>query len=522
MSMTSIDSLFAQERWQEARDVLAGQLAAGAASAGALVKLARAESNLGCYRLAAAYIERASTMRPESIETLTEVLSQLRMYNNADAFFTYLKKLGPPARMPIPVLLASAQQLSFLNQQELAHEYAEEAFRADPDYPPTLLAMAQLSMYLGNPKRAIECLRKVQQRAAEIPETYWLLAQLGKQVRGGIDDAKAAEAQLSREGVDTNGKIHFNYALHRFHDDAGDHDRAFDSLEKGMQAKRRTLRYSGEGTRSLVDLLKSLPTSVATPGYSSASRKPVFVVGMHRSGTTLLEQLLSAHPKVRGIGELYDFTCSMRHETDHHCRGVVDSTLVEKAISTTPDYPMVGKRYMDGIEWRLGPEAMFTDKLPSNFLNVGFIAQALPDARILHMVRDPVETCFSGLRELFSEANPYSYDQVEIAEYYAMYLELMAHWKERFPGRIFDVDYARLTTDTTMVMSEVAAFCGLGFESGMASTSSSQRSVATASAMQVRGDVVRRDTPKWKPYELRLQPLIARLRELDVPGVDAG
>src|SRR5690606_27474294 len=134
-----------------------------------------------------------------------------------------------------------------------------------------------------------------------------------------------------------------------------------------------------------------------------------------------------------------------------------------------------------------------------------------PQARILHMVRDPVEVCFSNLRELFSEANPYSYDQRELAAYYRGYERLMAHWHQRFPGRILDVDYAELTRDPEAVMRRVTAFCGLGFEPAMLDIQGRERGVATASAVQVRQGIVARDRPKWAPYAEYLAPLLEAL-----------
>ena len=173
---------------------------------------------------------------------------------------------------------------------------------------------------------------------------------------------------------------------------------------------------------------------------------------------------------------------------------------------------VVGSGYLSGMEWRLGKGRFFTDKLPSNFLNIGFICRALPQAKILHMVRDPVETCFSNLRELFSDANPYSYDQLELADFYKQYRRLMAHWHQAFPGRILDVDYARLTRDTETVLREACDFCGLDFQPEMLDMGKRTRGVATASAVQVRSKVEARERPKWAPYEAYLQPLIEALR----------
>jgi hypothetical protein len=144
---------------------------------------------------------------------------------------------------------------------------------------------------------------------------------------------------------------------------------------------------------------------------------------------------------------------------------------------------------------------------------VGFICEALPQARILHMVRDPAETCFSNLRELFGDANPYSYDQVELADYYVQYRRLMVHWHARFPGRILDVDYAALLREPEAIMRGVAAFCGVAFEADMLDPRACSRGVATASAVQVRERVAPQERPKWAPYESQLRPLLSRLSQ---------
>jgi hypothetical protein len=214
---------------------------------------------------------------------------------------------------------------------------------------------------------------------------------------------------------------------------------------------------------------------------------------------------------------LNDFVAAMRYVTDQHGKAVLDRSIVQQAGAI--DFRAVGRRYMDGLAWRLGEERFFTDKQPANFLNAGFICQALPGAKILHMVRDPVETCFSNLRELFSGINEYSYDQRELADYFLQYRRLMAHWHATFPGRILDVSYSALTRDPETTMREVSAHCGIGYVAGMSDPRSSRRVVSTASSVQVRETIVRRDTPKWAPYAGHLQPLVRALRE---GGIDVG
>lgn len=301
------------------------------------------------------------------------------------------------------------------------------------------------------------------------------------------------------------------FALHKELDDLGRYPEAWRALQQGCASKRSTLRYDAGATSRLFAALHGWPDAAgdSAPASEAGGAVPVFVVGMHRSGTTLLEQLLDGHRDVRGLGELYDFTSAMRHATDHHCPGVIDPRIVERAAQA--DFAAVGKRYLDGIAWRLDGERFFIDKLPSNFLNVGFICRALPDAKILHMVRDPMETCFSNLRELFSSANPYSYDPLELADYFLEYQRLMRHWHTRYPDRILDVDYAQLTNDPEAQLRRVAAFCGFDFEPAMLDLQSRQRGIVTASAVQVRGGIRAQDIPKWHAYAPYLQPLLDRL-----------
>jgi len=477
-----------------------------------LVQLSYVESLAGHYRAARGYALRAHQAKPRDPAVIRELVARLRTFNATDALHDCIDGLKPFNRVPIPLLLACAAQYSYLNEQERALALLDEAYRGDPDYPATLMARGQVLMYLGRfDESEIDVLRCLK-RAPELAQPWWLLSRLRKQTAASNHVAQI-KLQLQRPGRKPGEIALLADALHKELDDLGDYAGAWAALEQACQAKRATLSYRTEESRALVSALIGLPTVPPVPlsPGNEDSRIPVFIVGMHRSGTTLLEQLLDGHSEVHGVGELYDFTSQMRYATDHHCRGVIDATIVERARGI--DFASIGTGYLEGMEWRLGKEKCFTDKLPSNFLNLGFVCRALPQAKILHMVRDPVETCFSNLRELFSEANPYSYDQLELADYYKEYRRLMAHWHTACPGRILDIDYAALTRDPEAVLREVTAFCGLDFQPQMLRLQERKRGVATASAVQVRDKVVAREQPKWAPYEEYLQPLIRSLRD---------
>ncbi|MEF9977537.1 MAG: sulfotransferase [Thermomonas sp.] len=507
-------------RWSEAAACFEAILSVSPGDPKVLAQLSYVASLAGHYRSAREYALRACATRPRDIETARELVARLRTFNEAAELGRYVDMLGPAGRLPIPLLLSCAAQYSYLNEQASALRLLDEAKRADPDYPPTLLARGQVLLYMGRFDDARADIERCLRRAPELAQGWWLLSQVGRQTVES-NHVVQIRKQLDRQGRRPDEIAMLQIALHKELDDIGDHAAAWQALQQACATKRGSLKYNATDSRALVDGLITMPAAMPAPVAPIDGKTPVFIVGMHRSGTTLLEQLLDGSPQVRGVGELYDFTSAMRHATDHHCKGVIDATIVQRAGDV--DFADVGRRYLEGMAWRLGSEQSFTDKLPSNFLNIGFICRALPQARILHMVRDPVETCFSNLRELFSDANPYSYDQLELADYFIQYRRLMAHWHAMYPGRILDVDYAELTRDPETVMRKVAAFCGVDYTDAMRDPRSSTRAVATASAVQVRDKVIRREVPKWAPYARQLEPLIAAMRQggVELPGLSA-
>ena len=503
--------------WDAAARAFQGMLDLRPADPALMLELSYVCSLGGHYRDALAWAQRASDANGTSGDTAVSLVRRLRTFNEARR----LQRLAEAWLQcrDAGVLAECAGQLDNLNDHEGALRCAQAAVAAAPNSVAARMVRAQVLGHFGRTAEAADDFAWVLKRVPAAASAWWGLARLRRQTQH--DNHVAALRKLLASSTKPLDAAIAGFALHKELDDLGDVDGAWRALGLACKAKRSTLRYDSDDTRGLVDDLVASPFGMPAPPRDAAANVPVFIVGMHRSGTTLLEQLLDASAQVRGVGELYDFTSAMRYATDHHCKGVVDRTIVER--SRDVDFAEVGKRYLDGMAWRLGEERFFTDKLPSNFLNIGFICRALPQAKILHMARDPVETCFSNLRELFSDANPYSYDQLELADYYVQYRRLMAHWHDACPGRILDVDYAELTRDPEAVMREVAAFCGIDYIDAMSDPRSSTRAVSTASAVQVRDRVVRREIPKWAPYARHLRPLIEALRQggVEVPEIPA-
>lgn len=526
MAGTDIERAFAQaERdaeagdWVSARVGYARVLEMDPAHVDAMLQLSYAESFAGRHRIANAWaLKAAAGAMPVQAEAMLDLIRRLRTFNEAEALHCWIERLLALPAVRCPVLLEAASQASILNDFAIALRCAEAALRMAPEDPVACLVHAQLLAHYGRTIEASEGIERVLRRYPGIANGWWMLSRLRKQSPGANHVAQLRQL-LRTPGLRPADAAMASRALHKELDDLGDNEGAWHALEAMCRARRGSLQYDPRWTRALVDDLVAWAGTQA-PGAEPREgiRIPVFIVGMHRSGTTLLEQLLDASPQVRGVGELNDFTAAMRHATDHYCKGTLDRTIVQRAAAL--DFAEVGKRYMEGMAWRLGGEPCFTDKQPANFLNAGFICRALPQARILHMVRDPVETCFSNLRELFSGINEYSYDQRELADYFLQYRRLMACWHATFPGRILDVSYSALTRDPEGTMREVAAHCGIDYIAGMSDPRSSKRAVSTASSEQVRDQVVRRETPKWAPYAPHLRPLIGALREAGIEVAD--
>lgn len=498
-----------RNHWAEARNTLAAILESQPDDTFALLQMSYIESLHGSYRLGRQFTLDACRAGSTDAGVLNDLCNRLRTFNEAWVLREMIANAVLAAGVPPSLMVSFAGQLGNLNDSQTAITLLDQAKIRFPSHADVLIARAGALIHLG---RFDEAETELAQALVGSPANaygHWLLSRLRKQSKDSNHVARLE--QLLRVTKQPGGIALLAFALHKELDDLHDHARAWEALVLGCQAKRANSGYRTSESEHLVSQLIGFPVSPtrAEPTYPSEGRFPIFIVGMHRSGTTLLEQLLSGQGEVNAIGELYDFTSQMRYATDHHCKGVLDATIVERAKDI--DFHEVGRRYLSGIEWRLGKERWFTDKLPSNFLNIGFICRALPQAKILHMVRNPVETCFSNLRELFSDANPYSYDQIELADYFLQYQRLMRHWHAAYPGRILDIDYAKLTRDPESVMRGVAKFCGFPFEPGMLDMVSQTRSVATASAVQVRDKVIAREKPKWEPYAEHLRPLIRRL-----------
>lgn len=321
---------------------------------------------------------------------------------------------------------------------------------------------------------------------------------------------EAIAAQLSRTELSTDERCFLEFAAGKIHDDVGNYDQAFAHYAKGNNARQAEFDFDAherllEETISVFDR-DTLATRV-TEGNDSAL--PVFVVGMPRSGTTLVEQILASHSLVHGAGELNDIGDIARTLSEHTTNGTAYPTCVQ-----TLDGKVMhgfGDAYVRRIRTLSQRSLRIVDKMPVNYLYLGLVALLLPNARIIHCRRDPLDTCLSCYFQRFRRGQDYSYDLNHLGRYYTMYRQLMDYWTDTLPLPIFDIDYEALVAEPETVARELIAFCGLKWDERCLEFHRIDRNVTTASNWQVRQPVYRSAVGRWRNYEAHLNPLRAAL-----------
>lgn len=440
--------------------------------------------------------------------TALRLMRQLKMLTESGMMIELAQQLPPPLWDSAKSLTEMAQELTLAGALIPAREFARAALERDPEHPPSLAMHATLDVFHGDltaaAKHSERCLHHLPHDAG----SHWLLSRL--RLPQAEQRVTRIEVELAR-GCSGEDEAWLSYALHNELHDLRQYERAWQALERACRAKRATLTYSQVQSDALFDTLCDWNADevASMDGWQGEERIPIFVIGLHRSGTTLAERILSGHSQVAQGGETYDIRAQLRRASGLHFAGELDPRIL--AARQGLDYRAIGQGYLQGMNWRAAGKRYVTDKLPSNYLNVGLIARALPRARFVHLRRDPINVGLSSLRTLFSHACAYSYDQAEFVAHHRNFLRLMAHWRQLLPDRILDIDYQDLVDAPEASAERMARFCGLQYEPLMVRIEGRGDAVSTASSVMMR-DGIRRDRGQvWKAYERQLQPMITAL-----------
>ena len=322
------------------------------------------------------------------------------------------------------------------------------------------------------------------------------------------------EALLSGGRPDPRGEVQLRYALAKELEDLGRHAASFAQLQAGASLRRRQIRYDIAPDLATVDwIIQAFPKANRRAGPGASDEAPIFIVGLPRSGTTLLDRILGNHSKVHSAGELEYFARALVAAAGQGSAGrrLPREELVTRSASV--DFAALGRDYL--ARARAGAAAsempVFTDKMPLNYLYCGLIHRALPNAKIVHLTRHPMAVCYAIYKTLFEDAYPFSYDLGELGEYYLGYRRLMAHWHETLPGVIHDVSYEALVENTHATSRALLEYCRLEWEDACVAFDRNAAPTTTASAVQVRQPVYRTSLTQWRHYATELAGLGRRL-----------
>lgn len=400
--------------------------------------------------------------------------------------------------------------LSSVGEYDSAIELYRQVIAVYPRNARLRMSFAHTLKTAGRQQQAIDEYRHAIALAPQLGEAYWSLANL-KTVRLSNDDIDAMCAQLERGDLSIEDRFHLHFALGKAYEDQAQYANAFRHYAQGNEQRRATIRYDADENSEQLHRSKRLFTTdffTARRGWGCQAPDPIFIVGLPRAGSTLLEQILASHPMVEGTMELPYIVAIARELSGPQTRD--NAATYRQAIASLSEQQCreLGERYLAQARiHRKDGRPFFIDKLPNNFAHTGLIQLILPNARIIDARRHPLGCCFSAFKQHFARGQHFSYSLTDVGRYYRDYVELMAHFDAVLPGRIHRVIYEQMVTDTETHVRALLDYCALPFNENCLRFYENDRAVRTASSEQVRRPIYRDGVDHWRHFESWLEPL---------------
>ena len=476
----------------------------------AIRMLAEVAARLGRNEDAQALLERCLELAPGFVEA---------RYNHATVLYRLTRAEEALAELD-PLVAANPRHAGYRNLKAAVlgrlGDYAgaialyEAVLAEHPNQPKGWMSLGHSYKTVGRQADSVAAYRRTIELAPQFGEAWWSLANL-KTVKFTDDDVAAMRAQLARPDIADEDRFHLHYALGKALEDAGEAAASFEHYAAGAALRRAGIDYEADHTRAHLRRSSAVFTAdffAGRQGWGCAAPDPIFIVGLPRAGSTLIEQILASHSLVEGTMELPDIIAMARRLGGRH-RRESDGSYPEMLTGlTADDARALGEEYLERTRvQRKTDQPFFIDKMPNNFAHIGLIRLILPNSKIIDARRHPLGCCFSAFKQHFARGQGFSYDLADLGRYYADYVALMGHVDAVQPGAVHRTIYERLIADPEGEVRSLLSYCGLDFEPGVMRFHENDRAVRTASSEQVRRPIFTEGVDQWRVYEPWLGPL---------------
>ena len=397
---------------------------------------------------------------------------------------------------------------SICDEPVMAAKFHSRSVRAKPDNPAYISNLALVQRMIGELDESEQNFDKAIEINPHDYRAYYARSDLKKW--STTNNHIGQIEKLLKNGIkDWRGEVSVHFALAKEYEDIADYDNAFINIKSACDIQRRHTRYSVGGDITTMRHIIAIHTAeaISAMGAGYGTDEPVFIIGLPRTGTTLVDRIISSHSSVYSAGELNNFTVQLVNlvQGSNSKQNIPKLRMVEKALEINPQ--ILGRTYLESTRPKTGHTPRFIDKFPFNYLNCGIIHAALPDAKIVLLERHPMDACFAMYRMMFMGIYPFSYDLDELGKYYIAYRALADHWQQALAGSIHVVHYEALVQDTENEIRKLLDYCNLDWEDTCLNFHENKAASTTASAVQVRQPMYSSSIGKWKLYDKQLEPL---------------
>ena len=478
----------------------------------AMMILAEVGQQLGALDEALTLYQAITRLTPQNLMAHFKCIQLLRKLNDYEGALAHAEELQASYPDDPQCISVYAIELMQVGRYHEAVEQFDRVIDLLPQDPTAYVSKAHALKTLGEQAQAVDAYRRALKINPNHGEAWYSLANL-KTVKFDDDDiAQMQTAVASTKPLSTVDQTYLNFALGKAFEDVKQYEASFNHYNHGNQLKKSQSRYSSE---QLADEFLATKRVFSDDWFSNQQKAgceapdPIFVVGLPRAGSTLIEQILSSHSQIDGTLELPNVLATV-----HQLR--LEPEGYPKCLTTLDSsrYKALGQAYIDNTRVHRSGAPLFVDKMPNNFRHIGLIKLMLPNAKIIDARRNPMDCCFSGFKQLFAEGQEFSYSLNDLGAYYREYVELMEFWHQQFPGEILQLNHEDLIDDFEPQVRRLLNYCGVAEEEGCYSFHTTQRAVRTASSEQVRKPINRSGMDRWKPYEPWLTPLVDELGDL--------